>query len=292
MKKKTDDELGILLTREIRTMMFDKNLKAEQKVQIFCAVVGDEKIKDPILSSYANSLKTGYIHANSARMASIYSRRERQKEYQRNMRTSTEIKGDRRALPIKGKGKGKGNIPPTPKGVGRVPSAISAEDVIAGRGGRKGGSAKDVREQDGRCVWCDGEGFCENPDMNGGGSRCCNCMDKTSSEDWAEKFAAEIVEWYPYKVNPVGLKKTLWDEVKKTSARAVADGIAAWRKSGAWDERRFIPRKLMAWIRGGCYGEKPPQKKSSVACDDGVRALAAPSVDATMRMLQSEGEEG
>lgn len=246
MKKKTDEELGILLTREMQTMMFDKNLKAEQKVQIFCAVVGDEKIKDPVLASYANALKTGYVHSNSARIASIYARRERQKEYQRNIRASTEIDGDIRALPIKGNGKGKGNIPLPPKGGKGAPSAISPEDLMSGD---------------------------SDPSVA------------------ADKIARDIIIWYPYAVTPRGLKKSILDAIKKSSARAVADGIDAWRESGAWDEKRFVPRRIAQWIKEGHYLDEPPQKKSLAARADGGRALAAPSADATMRMIESEGEE-
>ena len=327
MKKKSDEELGILLTREIKAMMFDKALTSDQKVQIFCAIVGDEKIKNPLLASYANTLKSGYIYANERRKAGIYSKREYQRNYARTKYASaaniehdkTTIVDDSALSLIKGNGNGN-NIPPTPKGVGRVPSAVSAEEIMEGRRGRKDAAAKDGRArdwkttsgqqqgnangtgrtrdeqrsgqtQDGRCVWCDGEGFCRDPDNNCQGAHCCNCIGKTSAEDWAGTFALEIFDWYPYKVNPVGLTKTLLAEAKKTSARAVADGIAAWRKSGAWDEPRFIPRKIMAWIRGGCYSEKPPQKKSPAAHADGMPASAAPSADATMRMIESEGEE-
>ena len=250
MKKKTDEELGILLTREMQTMMFDKNLKAEQKVQIFCAVVGDEKIKDPVLASYANALKTGYVHSNSARIASIYARRERQKEYQRNIRASTEIDGDIRALPIKGNGKGKGNIPLPPKG-GKgenIPSAVSPDDLM-----------REARPFD--------------------------------AKTWAAEIAAEIENWYPYEVNHDGLKKVLIAKFKKNLARALDDGIAAWLDSGAWDEKRFIPPDIVKWIKLERFLDKPPQKKSSAARADGGRALAAPSADATMRMIESEGEE-
>ena len=274
MQKNTNEELGTLLTREMLTMMFDNNLKAEQKVHIFCAIVGDEKVKDVVLASYANALRIGYIHANSARIASIQARRERQKEYQRNLRASTEINRDIRAFPIEGKGNGKGNIPPTPKGVGRVPSKVSPEEIMSECGER--------------CAWCDEEGFCTTG--NSSGSHCCNCADKVPQECFAAQYADEIISWYPYKVNPVGLKKTILVEVKKFSARALSDGIAAWRNSGAWDESRFIPRKIMAWISGGGYREDPP-KKSSAARTDGGRALAAPSSDATMRMIQSGKDE-
>lgn len=253
MKKKTDEELGILLTREMQTMMFDKNLKAEQKVQIFCAVVGDEKIKDPVLASYANALKTGYVHSNSARIASIYARRERQKEYQRNIRASTEIDGDIRALPIKGKGKGKGNIPLPPKG-GKgenIPSAVSPDDLM----------------------------------------REARPFDSETCAGWVDFMYSEIVSWYPYDVNHDGLKNVLTAKYKKNLARALGDGIYNWHNSGAWDEKRFIPPDIVKWIKLERFLDEPPQKKSPAARADGGRTLAAPSADATMRMIESEDEE-
>ena len=80
MNKKSDDELGILLTREIQSMMFNDKLTAEQRVSIFCSIVSGEEVDDPLLSAFAETLKTGFIHANEARKASIYSQRERERE--------------------------------------------------------------------------------------------------------------------------------------------------------------------------------------------------------------------
>lgn len=129
MKKKTDEELGILLTREMKEMMFDEQISDKQKVMIFQAVVGDLEIKEPLLASYAKSLKSGYDFANKSRMQTIYARRERQAAYQRDVRASTEINRDERALLLKGKGKGI-NIPLSPKGEKGVPSQISPEELM------------------------------------------------------------------------------------------------------------------------------------------------------------------
>ena len=250
MKKKTDEELGILLTREMKTMMFNEKLSDSQKVQIFCAVVGDSTLDDPILDAFAKTLKVGYVHENNARISSIYKRRDRQRKTYEDERTSTEMSEDSHSSPIKGKGKGKGICIPLPPKGGKgekIPSAVSPDQLI-------------------------------------GASR------PFDARTWASEIASEIVSWYPYEVNRDGLKKILLAKFKKNLARAVADGIAAWRKSGAWDEKRFVPPDIVKWIKLERFLDEP-QKKSSAARADGGRALAAPSADETMRMIQSEGEE-
>ena len=250
MKKKTDEELGILLTREMKTMMFNEKLSDSQKVQIFCAVVDDSTLDDPILDAFAKTLKVGYVHANNARMSSIYKRRDRQRKTYEDERTSTEIGVDSHSSPIKGKGKGKGICIPLPPKGGKgenVPSAVSPDDLM-----------REARPFD--------------------------------AKTWAAEIAAEIANWYPYEVNHDGLKKVLIAKFKKNLARALDDGIAAWLDSGAWDEKRFIPPDIVKWIKLERFLDEP-QKKSSAARADGGRALAAPSADATMRMIESEDEE-
>lgn len=181
MKKKTDEELGILLTREMKTMMFNEKLSDSQKVQIFCAVVGDNTLDDPILDAFAKTLKVGYIHANNARMSSIYKRRDRQRKTYEDERTSTEVGVDSHSSPIKGKGKGKGICIPLPPKGGKgenVPSAVSPDDLM-----------REARPFD----------------------------EKT----WAAEIAAEIENWYPYEVNHDGLKKVLIAKFKILRARSM-----------------------------------------------------------------------
>ena len=235
----------------MKTMMFNEKLSDSQKVQIFCAVVGDSTLDDPILDAFAKTLKVGYVHANNARISSIYKRRDRQRKTYEDERTSTEIDVDSHSSPIKGKGKGKGICIPLPPKGGKgenVPSAVSPDDLM-----------REARPFD--------------------------------AKTWAAEIAAEIANWYPYEVNHDGLKKVLIAKFKKNLARALDDGIAAWLDSGAWDEKRFIPPDIVKWIKLERFLDEPPQKKSPAARADGGRALSAPSADATMRMIESEGEE-
>ena len=261
MKKKTDEEFGVLLTREINSMMFNEKLTAEQRVSIFCAIVSGKDVDDPLLSAFAESLKIGFIHVNNARKNSIYNRRERQRNYldsstdidahlrssttiDEHLRSSTTIDAHRRSSPTK-VCYSSNNIPLTPKGGKGEPPVVSPESILEGQ----------------------------------------------SPREWAERSAAEIATWYPYVVNLGKLTKALLGAEKKHSARAVEDGIARWRASGAWDEPRFVPRRIVAWIQGGSFLDEPPQKTSgareAVPSEGGG---TVPSADATLRLLADEGE--
>lgn len=261
MKKKTDEEFGVLLTREMNSMMFNEKLTAEQRVSIFCAILSGKDVDDPLLSAFAESLKIGFIHVNNARKTSIYNRRERQRNYLRSstdidahlrssttidehLRSSTTIDAHRRSSPTRGICYSN-NIPLTPKGGKGEPPVVSPESILEGQ----------------------------------------------SPREWAERSAAEIATWYPYVVNLGKLTKALLGAEKKHSARAVEDGIARWRASGAWDEPRFVPRRIVAWIQGGSFLDEPPQKTSgareAVPSEGGC---TAPSADATLRLLADEGE--
>lgn len=251
MKKKSDDELGVLLTREMQSMMFNDKLTAEQRVSMFCAIVSGKDIEDPLLSAFAESLKTGFNHANDARKASIFNRRKRQLKYLHSSteidvdeRTSAEIDGNRRSSPIKGKGNGICNNNPLPPKGGKgekIPKAISPDEIL-------------------------GEGV-EDP------------------EKWADEFAEELGKWYPYEVNQDGLRKILIGKAKKNLRRALEQGLEAWIDSGAWSEQRFMPQDIVKWIKLERFLDKPPEKKTPAARESDV-----PTADETSAVLADEGE--
>lgn len=257
MQKKTDEQLGRLLTHEIVSMIQDKNLKDADVGLLIRAIIGFKTIKQGYLASFANSLKSGFIEENRKYIDGINKRRERNRNAEARRREkvaqvdeNTHMSAHVRPCPRKEKGKEKKYIPLPPKGGkgGNIPSAVSPDELL-----------RESRPFD--------------------------------AETWAAEIAYEIVSWYPYEVNHDGLKKILMSKFKKNLARALDDGIAAWLDSGAWDEKRFIPPDIVKWIKLERFLDKPPQKKSSAARADGGRALAAPSADATMRMIESEGEE-
>lgn len=255
MQKKTDEQLGRLLTHEIVSMIQDKSLKDADVGLLIRAIIGFKTIKQGYLASFANSLKSGFIEENRKYIDGINKRRERNRNAEARRREkvaqvdeNTHMSAHVRPCPCKEKRKEKKYIPLPPKG-GKgenVPSAVSPDDLM-----------REARP-------CDGK-------------------------NWAAEIAAEIENWYPYEVNHDGLKKILMSKFKKNLARALDDGIAAWRKSGAWDEKRFVPPDIVKWIKLERFLDEPPQKKSSAARADGGRGPAASDADATMRMIMSDG---
>ena len=240
MNKKSDDELGILLTREIQSMMFNDKLTAEQRVSIFCAVVSGEEVDDPILSAFAETLKTGFIHANEARKASIYSKRERERERLRNQRQSSAINANQRqssATAIYGNGNGNGNgngkVPPkSPEGLNGEISA-SSEPVSM---------LDDPAAALGLPATVGGEGAGE-----------------------VAKIAAEIESGYRYKVNRGKLRKCLKSVLKKNSAAEVLDGYRRWLAVWQADDFQWAPSRITDWLYDAKFLEEPRRGNTRAA---------------------------
>lgn len=148
MKMLTDEEIGVLLTREMKSMLLNEKIPAEKRLDIFRSIVEGTDIEDPMLDAFAMSLRVGYKRINDTRLASIRARRERQKIYSRERRTSTDIYIDERTstdtdahLRCKGKGKGKGKRGVTPhapssEDIGGYPAPMTISQVIdCGRNG-------------------------------------------------------------------------------------------------------------------------------------------------------------
>lgn len=243
MKKKTDEELGILLTREIRAMMFDTRLSAEQKVNLFCSIVGGETIDDPILQSYADTLRTGFEHSNNARKAAIYSKRSRDKEAAKHRRVSSPIVtdrhlsapigGDRSVSLYNGNGNGNGNdIPPKSpsRGTeGKIPPALSAEDIT--------GETERIRE-----------------------------IAVEAAQDLEQMSAFSHM-----RVNRKKLIACLISILKKNGGAEKANetlskvncSLNAWTKAWAADDWRFCPGRITDWLYDGKYQEEPRKKDAA-----------------------------
>ena len=240
MNKKSDDELGILLTREIQSMMFNDKLTAEQRVSIFCAVVSGEEVDDPILSAFAETLKTGFIHANEARKASIYSKRERERERLRNQRQSSAINANQRqssATAIYGNGNGNGN------GNGKVPPKSP-------EGGLDAESSTSHEPKS----------MLDDPSA---------ALGLPADGDEVAKISAEIEGGYRYKVNRGKLRKCLKSVLKKNSAAEVLDGYRRWLAVWQTDDFQWAPSRITDWLYDAKFLE-PPRRGN---------ARAAPQVD-------------
>ena len=260
MKKKEIEEFGIIITREMCSMMFDKKLTLEQRAKIFCAIVGEESTDDAIMDAFASSLKVGFNSINNKRKDEILSRRERQKTYQRKLRTSTEINEDERTSTETDKHKraslGKvkyskvDNIsplnPPLAGGTMREgPKAISADDILG------------VSEAD---VAGDGEGAAAD-DLKGGALELAARIERT------EAFGH-------MRVNRSKLMKSLVSVLKKNGAPekeadAILAGIERWSEAWRAEDWRFAPGRLTDWLYDGKYLEEPRKKEAAAEHDYG-----------------------
>lgn len=264
MTKKTDEEFGVLITREIRSMMLDSSISYEDRAMMFCSIVGDEKIKNKMMSAFASSLKVGYIAINEKRNAEIHSRRERQKMYQRDLRASTEINidkrsstriyRDRRASLNKVELSKVDNIPLNPpEGVeGEIPPEVSPDELMEkGRGKKK---AKIVtRELDDVLMR----------------------EVRYDAEELAEHIEFRTKEWGHMLVNRGRLMKCLISVLKKNSGGEMSNtelkveikaSLERWAEAWAAEEWRYAPGRITEWLYDEKWREEPrkPKKKPEV----------------------------
>ena len=86
MRKKSQDELGTLVTREMKVMLQDESLTKEQRFDLLAAVMFDTPVKNSLLASFAKSLKAGFERVNTVRYKAINCHRESAKEEARRAR--------------------------------------------------------------------------------------------------------------------------------------------------------------------------------------------------------------
>jgi len=275
MRKKSQDELGTLLTREIRVMLQDQSLTKEQRFDILAAIMFDAPLKTPILASFAKSLKTGYDYANNKTFAATNSHRKAAKEYEQRKREelkrlkaierngcqlpSIDINGNQ-LTSIDGINKqiNKQGISPykPPKGGGRkVPNAVKPEDLVEGRTGAETRHAKE------------------------GGVRTATLAEMTAS------LAASIESTEAFahmRVNRRNLMRHLLPIVKKKCAAEDGDesgtsdeqrkafgklwtsifaGLAAWTEKWAADGWQYAPGKITKWLADEKWLEEPRKKR-------------------------------
>lgn len=245
MKKKSDDEFGILITREMKSMMLDSTITYEQRAKIFCAIVGDEPLKDTMMKAFADSLKVGYLSTNNKRKAEILARRTRQKEYAKHLRTSTEIKGDeqikasvsvdeRASLNKAKQSKAKQSIaidsipPKSPEGGLDAESSTSSEPTS----------------------------MLDDP---------AAALGLPADGDEVSKIAAEIEGSYRYKVNRGKLRKCLKSVLKKNSAAEVLNGYRRWLAVWQADDFQWAPSRITDWLYDAKFLEEPRRGNTRAA---------------------------
>lgn len=255
MRKKSQEELGTLVTREMKVMLQDEGLTKEQRFDVLAAVMFDTPIKNALLASFAKSLKAGFEQVNSSRYRAIEREREWRKNHERRRRNAGYI--DDNGTPCNSmslhehpcnsmslhdglkQNKTKQGISPykPPKGGGKVPKAIEAEDLL--KGGPKNGAAHG-----------------ESP---------------ATPRDAAETLAGAIEESSAFarmRANRRSLMRVLLPLAEKNSARLeewfveVLDGLTAWTEAWKADDWQYAPGKITKWLVDEKYLQ-PPRKKTA-----------------------------
>ena len=265
MRKKSQDELGTLVTREMKVMLQDESLTKEQRFDLLAAVMFDAPVKNALLASFAKSLKAGFEQINGTRYKAIDRIREFKRRSERIRRHGGNMDNDTlpsnsipihgnpcASIPIHGELKAKakqGNISPykPPKGGGKVPKVVEPEDLL------KQDLAEHGEAQD-------GGGEARPQDLANRTLACAQLVyDLTQTEAFGRMRASER-----------SLKRCLLPLVEKNSARLgewrqeIMDGLAAW--TGAWkaDDWQYAPGKITKWLVDEKYLQ-PPRKKTTPA---------------------------
>ena len=302
MRKKSQEELGTLVTREMKVMLQDEGLTKEQRFDVLAAVMFDTPIKNALLASFAKSLKAGFELVNAARYRGIEREREWRKNAERKRRKLSYL-AEEHGTPLNPmsphdptchpmsphdglkQNRTEQNISPykPPKGGGKVPKAIEVEDLLTDSP-KKGG---------GRCRFTDANGYCTNKNMQGGGFKCagpsCEGREEVDEEspatprDCAEILADAIEKSSAFahmRVNRRNLMRHLLPLAEKNSARLaewqreVLDGLAAWTAAWKADDWQYAPGKITKWLADEKYLQ-PPRKKAAPAEGSGCGECGA-----------------
>lgn len=244
--------VGRVITREMIAMLCDESLDDLSVGQLMRAIVCDKSPENKMLASFANSLKSGYVSVNIEYVEKRERRLQTWRNYNRKRNAATT---DNQSQPLATTRNHTRQIATTPiitkqRELNNIP--------LSPKGGK--GEEVSVSSDSGETI-----------------------------EDWAARVVVETAEWYPYAVNTTRFGKILMAEARKNSPARVEGGLRAWRESGAWDEARFVPRRIAEWVKAGHYLDEPPQK--SPAARAVPRAAAVPDADATARLLADNGEE-
>jgi len=256
VRKKSQEELGTLVTREMKVMLQDEGLTKEQRFDILAAVMFDAPLKNPILGSFAKSLKAGFELVNAARYRGIEREREWRKNAERKRRKLSYLNGENDTpctsmsphdtpctsmSPHDGlkQNRTEQDISPykPPKGGKKVPSKISPEDLTAPAKTEEGTPRR------------------TEPTPQGMANAMAEALEQTEA-------------YGRMRANRRNLMRHLIPLAEKNSARLkewqreVLDGLDAWTAAWKADDWQYAPGKITKWLADEKYLQ-PPRKKTA-----------------------------
>lgn len=236
MKKKSNDELGTLITREMKAMMRDETLSKEHRFDIISCIMFDIDTNSSLLNSFAKSLKVGFDKINSDRYQWYDYERKRKSEYARkNRQPLPYIDDDSRLLPS-----------------------------IDGHRQEKAGISTKTKQN--KTI----DNIPLNPPSGVEGENTDCVSDKETSREALAKRAGEIADalekteaFCHMTVNRGKLMKCLVSVLKKNSATGkeeILGGLAKWTSAWAADGWRWVPGKMTDWLYDGKWRQEPRKK--------------------------------
>ena len=268
MRKKSQEELGTLVTREMKVMLQDESLTKEQRFDILAAVMFDTPIKNALLASFAKSLKAGFEKINAAKMKSVMAHRQAAKVFAAQARASKkklqrlldagyidvegqiidinnkefrsiDINDNQLTTTSRQRQSNNNSISPykPPKGGKKVPDKVKPEDLVVKPGTKNGAASR------------------AEPTANGMANAMAEALEQT------EAFGR-------MRVNRRNLMRHLLPLAEKNSARLaewakeVLDGLAAWTAAWKADDWQYAPGKITKWLADEKYLQ-PPRKKTA-----------------------------
>ncbi len=261
MRKKSQDELGTLVTREMKVMLQDESLTKEQRFDLLAAVMFDAPVKNSLLASFAKSLKAGFEQINTSRYRAIEREREWRRNAEKRRRHAGYIDEDGSTSnsmslheppcttmsPHDGlkQNKTKQGISPykPPKGGGKLQKVVRPEDLL------KAGPRKTAVRRT------------EPPQQDS----------ESATRLLAGRVAVQLqgTEAFGHmRASERSLMRVLIPLAEKNNARLndwrneVMAGLAAWTEAWKADDWQYAPGRITKWLADEKYLQ-PPRKKAA-----------------------------
>lgn len=256
MKKKSQDELGTLVTREMKVMLQDESLTKEQRFDLLAAVMFDEPLKNTLMASYAKSLKAGFEQINGTRYKAIDRIREFKRRSERNRRHGENMEQNTlpsNSIPIHGNPCA--SIPIH----GELKAKAKANNISPYKPPKGGDNVVE-------------KSVVESPDENAPEAPVESVADLLAG--WIEQAEA----FGHMRVNRRSLRRVLIPIVKKNCAAeghgvkevdyrklkdAMLAGLDAWTETWKSDDWQYAPGKITKWLADEKWLEEPRKKKTA-----------------------------
>ena len=279
MRKKSQDELGTLVTREMKVMLQDESLTKEQRFDLLAAVMFDTPVKSSLLASFAKSLKAGFELVNRSRYKAIERDRERRKNIERRRRklgyidptctdmtdhdpTCTDMTSHDRLV----QNKTRQGISPykPPKGGGKLPKVVRPEDLLKAGPKKTAARRAEPPPQEGLTL----------ADVVVDIAECLAKKEAFGHMRASERSLRRCLIPIVKKNCAVGNGDAVdLDEAAMLKAKIVG-GLIAWTEAWKADDWQYAPGRITKWLVDEKYLQ-PPRKKAAPAEGSGCGECGA-----------------